>query len=245
MHLRSNLHTPDSHLQAVILIKKQNALMMKFKYSCVLFFGMLMLPTIAFSLDHDDKKNALSVEVLSPLDKTYAISYARKLNDNVELTIKPRIRIKKQNDLESDKNFLFSEDPFWYYSRFMIRTGLMFRHKVLFCEPAFHYEYGYFKNKIVCYEDSEGECSDDYMRGNRSYHSFGGISTVGLIFNLSRIRFKMYGGTGLHYRYYHEIRYEEWIESYSSNHRDVENKYRNYERLIPSLHLGVEVGFRF
>ena len=218
--------------------------MMKFKYSCVLFFGMLMLPTITFSLDHDDKKNTLSVEVLSPLDKTYAISYARKLSDNVELTIKPRIRIHKQNDLQDADRFPVPIDPFWYYSRFMIRTGLTIRHKVLFYEPAFHYEYGYFKNKIVRLEDHEGEEHDLFFRGDRSYHSFGGVNTVGVIFDVSRIRFKMYGGEGLHYRYYHEIRHEEWFYT-ASYAKPADNKYRNYERLIPSLHLGVEVGFRF
>lgn len=214
----------------------------------------LLFATPLFGMEQEQpiRKNAICIAPFSKIDKTYSVSYSRSLNKHFEITVKPRIRIVKQNDLKVSTNELFS-DPFWFYNRYMIRVGLMGKADPiytiggLFAEGALQYDYGYFKNKIFLYDNREGQGFDTYYRADRYHHSVGLIGMLGFVHNFNRIRIKLYGGFGLHHRFYRETKYDEGEYNHITA-ADPANEFivrRNYERNVLSINTGLEIGFRF
>ncbi len=215
-------------------------------------FLLLVTPLFGVGQEQPVRKNAICIAPFSAIDKTFSASYSHALNSRIELTIKPRIRIVGQNNLEVSKASIFI-DPFWFYNRYMIRVGLIgkvdptFTLGGIFAEGAYQYDYGYFKNKIFIHDNYEGEKGLTYYRADRYYHSFGIIGMVGFLHDFNRIRIKLYGGFGLHQRFYHEKKYDEG----NYNHITAVNPANehvvigNYQCIIPSIHTGFEIGYRF
>jgi hypothetical protein len=78
---------------------------------------------------------------------------------------------------------------------------------------------------------------------DRNYHSGGIILKSGLMTGKNRFRFHFFYGLGYYIRYYNEVIYEEMLW-----HHVIPDTYpvrSNYWKHNVSIHVGIELGFRF
>jgi hypothetical protein len=187
------------------------------------------------------KNNTISIAPLPLIDKTISISYTRKLNKSIDFTLNPRVRIQNKKELDNHFLGLSFDDPYWFYTRYMIRTGILYHYQEYFIEPIFQYDYGFFKKQRFQIEDHEGDLYDRYAILGRNCQSFGLMSLIGIIQETNHMRFKYFVGFGYHIKNYKETQYA--IETFYDTYSDLQNK--SYKKEVVSFHIGIEIGFRF
>jgi hypothetical protein len=212
--------------------------------------------TTAQDIDEaSQKKNAFSLSVLAPLNRTFSFSYARRLKHGREITITPLyqhhgsdIATEPAVDKGSNNRFLgfLNPDPNWYYSNFMLRTGLRIPigGGVFAYEPQVQLGYGQFLNKVIKTADPEGDAYDEYLRLDRKYFSLGIVSMVNWVKDYKYLRLKWFVGFGIHAR-----RYDDTIWNHYTWYRDTSQYYdlssEPYYKRSLTFHLGMEVGLRY
>jgi hypothetical protein len=198
------------------------------------------------------RKNAISVSILPLFDRTISISYARRLDNNLELTINPRFQRALSNvatepatDQGTNRRILVNiPDPLWFYNHYQLRLGLRIPISNKFgYEPQLQLGYGSFFNKVIRTDDSEGDAFDEYLRLDRTYYSAGILNTVNWVTDFNRVRIKWFAGVGAHLRLYREMQYNHYI--WHRNDNNFQAHEESYSRAHFTLHAGLEVGYRF
>ena len=193
------------------------------------------VPITVFPQKVPDRRNTITFEPLAILTKTISISYSRKLDEKRELRINPKISFDSQEDNDIGLNPI--RDPFWYYNSYSLQIGLSrMLYKSLYIEPMVYYKFATFDNRILMVDNNY------YQLLDRTYNGGGLILRSGLKIDKNQFRFNFFYGLGYYLRYYDE----EIHAAFGLGAQQISDPIKsNYWQDRLSVHLGIELGYRF
>lgn len=192
--------------------------------------------------DPPERKNTIGVSLLPLVSRGASLRYSHKFSDKLGFSINPRVRIAKPEDPGNIFVFAF-KDPEWYYDKFQLRIGMIYRIKDrLHYEPQLQLGYGRFYNRRIENGGIEKE-NEEFIRVDRRYSSAGILNTISSINEYNRFGVRWFCGIGLHARMVREKLHErlenEQLETFPDPLKS------SYWRFVPTIHAGVELGFRW
>jgi len=191
----------------------------------------------------DNKRNSITIEPLNLLLKTISLAYTRKIGDEYELRINPRVSFDSPKD-NAIGDFALPKDPFWYYNSYALQIGMRaMLNKRIYIEPILSYKYASFDDRVLQTENPDGGTYDEFEKLSRQYNSGEIILRSGILVDENRFRFNFYYGLGYYLKYYHEEITEKWMHMYPiPGYYPIETDFR---KSGISLHVGIELGYRF
>jgi hypothetical protein len=114
-------------------------------------------------------------------------------------------------------------------------------YKILYIEPMIYYKFATFDNRTLTISESMGGASQTL---DRNYNAVGLVLRSGLRIDKNHFRFNFFYGLGYYLRYYKEE--IDAITQWGSGTRPLDYPIKSdYWKNRFSLHLGIELGFRF
>jgi len=187
--------------------------------------------------------NNLSVNPLVWLDRTVSVTYSRYMNQNWNLTLNPRVRFARDENITIEPGWLYVDklhEPF-LYSRVLLRGGTQFHEKWYQLESLLQLDYGWLRDRsLVVYDSEEGFDHDISETQDRDYFSAGILMLAGTYHEFGALRIQTYFGAGSHIKYFLVDAKDVWPAD-----PDWAPYTDGYFKLMVSLHLGLEIGISF
>lgn len=211
----------------------------------ILLFGLLAFPAVGQEEAAKPlRRNNISVAPMVIIDRTIPLSYSRYLNEQRNFTFYARYRIGR-DDHTIYEGGLFSGMDYNHphiYSRVYIRSGLQFLKNKFMTEPLLQLDRGWLRDRGFVIVPSEGS-GDKIEVQDRDYYSAGIIVLVGSYNNGKIVRSRIFCGFGLHVKYFQVHAKSGW--GYDPENSPTFPYYEEYFKLMPSFHLGLEIGLNF
>lgn len=198
---------------------------------------------LAIAQDLPERKNSISLSILPLLDRTVALTYARKLKNGNEFIVTPRIRLAREKVDGNSFGPINFNDPQWFYDHYQLRTGLMLRDRAISFEPQLQLGYSAFSNRLLITTNYKDDAYEKSVLLNRNYFSAGIINFASFPQDFDRLRVKWFLGVGLHARWYHQT----LIAEYTGRNETVfpTPLESDYAKLAYTFHIGFDLGLRY
>ncbi|MFO7789657.1 MAG: hypothetical protein R6V32_03725 [Bacteroidales bacterium] len=204
----------------------------------------LVLILMAVNISHAQKdttrQHILFVNPVSPVYRTFSVSYMNEINDNAAITVNYRYRIEKNTDNTIILGIIV-DDPYWYYNTHNAEIGYRWFYDggEAYFEPALTYRYAWFKDRELIIWNRTGSAYDVSHDLDRNYHALMPYIKAGVLSRGDNFIFNGFAGAGYACRYYHDELIE--LEGGYPTTGDLETHYYFKHRFY--VNIGFEIGF--